>query len=241
MKENVNRVYNCKDEELPVVSQFGASNLESDMADFSAYSQTFTAEYLYSFKTNIKAASDLVAPESETMELKKITASLYDNLDGLIHPINHLKGYLLLSKEMKGVSAKDFGLVSLRKSIAARDAEAAIDCLHTVNANITKYKSQLTAMGLNEAMIADFADASKAIADNNQLQYTLLKTRKDIVQKNIGMLNSLYAQLTEILRVGKILYSDRNTVKAKQYTFAELKRNVRSVHKTVKDLPAKTA
>ena len=127
------------------------------------------------------------------------------------------------------------------KSIAARDAEAAIDCLHTVNANITKYKSQLTAMGLNEAMIADFADASKAIADDNQLQYTLLKTRKDIVQKNIGMLNSLYAQLTEILRVGKILYSDCNTVKAKQYTFAELKRNVRSVHKTVKDLPAKTA
>ena len=234
MKQSVSRAYSCKDEELPVVSQFGASNLESDMTDFSDYSQTFTTEYLNDFKTNIKAASELVAPESETMELKKITGSLHASLDGLINPINHLKGYLLLSKEMKGVTAKDFGLVALRKSIRNKDAEAAMDCLHTVNTNIAKYKTELTAKGLNDALIATFAAAAKTINDDNQRQYTILKNRQDIVQNNVGLLNNLYAQLTEILKVGKILYSDHNPAKAKQYSFIELKKNVRTVHKTVK-------
>ena len=183
MKQNVSRAYSCKDEELPVISEFGSSNLESDMTDFSDYSQIFSTEYLTGFKTNIEAASELVAPESETMELKKITARLHDSLDGLISPINHMKGYLLLSKEMKGVSAKDFGLTSLRKSITDRDAEAALNYLHTVNANIAKYKTELTAKGLNDALIATFAAAAKAIKDDNQLQYTIVNMEETILDQ----------------------------------------------------------
>jgi hypothetical protein len=68
-----------------------------------------------------------------------------------------------------------------------------------------------------------------------------MKNRKDIIQNNIGMLNNIYAQLNEILKVGKILYSDNNAAKAKHYTFAELKKNVRNVRKPVKENTEKTA
>ena len=53
-----------------------------------------------------------------------------------------------------------------------------------------------------------------------------MSNRKAIVQNNLGLFNSLYEQLTEILRVGKILYKATDAVKTQEYNFTAMKKKV---------------
>ncbi len=76
-------------------------------------------------------------------------------------------------------------------------------------------------------MIATFASAETTIAEYKQQQYQIVSNRKTIVQNNLSTLNDLYDQLSEILKIGKILYKDTDPVKKQEYTFSKLKKKVR--------------
>ena len=227
MKMNVNRSFGCKNEELPVVCGFGATSLARDLGDFTAYSPLFDAAYQAAFKTKIDVVAELVQPLSETVELKVITERMYQTLDDLIAPINYLAGYLKLAGKEVPVSAHDFGLLQLRKSVRSRDVESVLTLLHTVDGNIRKYKKALTTKGLTEELIARFAAAGKQLADDKNRKYALVSNRAAMVQKNMGLLNDLYDQLTEICRIGKILYKQTDPAKLKDYTFAKMMNQVR--------------
>ena len=62
MKLNMNRSFDCKNEELPVVCRFGAISFERDLKDFTTYSSTFDGPYLAAFKTRIEIAQELINP-----------------------------------------------------------------------------------------------------------------------------------------------------------------------------------
>ncbi len=227
MQLNVNRSFGCKNEELPVVCGFGATSLARDLGDFTAYSPLFDATYLDAFQSKIDVVAELVQPQSETVELKVITERMYQTMDDLIAPVNHLSGYLQLSGKEVPVSPDDFGLLQLRKSVRSRDVESVLKLLHTVDGNIRKYKKALTAMGLTEELIARFTAAGKQLADDKNRKYALVSNRAALVQKNMGLLNELYDQLTEICRIGKILYKQTDPAKLKDYTFARMMNQVR--------------
>lgn len=233
MNLNSSRSFNCKDEELPVLCGFGAISLNRDLDDFTAYSPMFDASYLATFKVRIDVVQELVQPKSETVELKVITERIYQMLKGLISPINHLEGYLKLAGKQVPISSADFGLVPLRKSIRSRDVESVLMQLHVVEGNIKKFKNELKAVGLTEVLITQFSDTEKSLAEDKKQKYTLVSNRTAIVQKNLGVLNELYSQLTEICRIGKILYKQTDKAKLKDYTFAQLMKQVRRMDKPV--------
>ena len=227
MNLNINRSFDCKEEELPVVCGFGAVSLTRDLSDFTAYSPMFDAPYLAAFKAKIEVVQELVQPNSETVELKVITGRIYQTLDDLISPINHLEGYLKLAGKQVPISSADFGLVQLRKSVRARDVENVLKQLHTVEGNINKYKTALMAKGLTEALIAKFTEMSNPLAADKDKKYTLVSNRAAIVQNNRGLLNELGDQLAEICRIGKILYGQTDQAKLKDYTFAQMMKQVK--------------
>ena len=117
------RSYNCKDEGLPVICGFAAISLTRDLTDFSGFSPMFDAAYLAAYKAKIEIVQELVQPKSETIELKIITDRMYATLDSLIAPLNYVDGYLKLAVKTVPMSATDFGLSQLRKSIRSRDVE----------------------------------------------------------------------------------------------------------------------
>ena len=229
------RNYNCKDEELAPICNYAANGLNRDLADFSTFSPNFNNDYLTGFKTRILNASDLVEPQSETQELKIITLRFHSTLDGLIDPLNRLTGYINLAQLEQIISLSDFGIKYLRKSIASGDAEGVIQALHSINGNISKYKDLLKAQGMPDDLVARFANAATAVAEDKQKQFAIISNRKRIVQNNLESLNGLYGQLNEILKVGKILYKTTDPLKAKEYAFTELKKQV---HREVKPVPA---
>jgi hypothetical protein len=225
------RNYNCKDEELPVICRFNAFSLKRDLPEFNAFSPVFNTEYVASQETKIAQVSELVAPKSETVALKTITDRLYQTMNGLIPAINNLNGYIGMAHDTMSISTSDFGLTDLRKGITKKDAESVIKNLNTINLNINKYKEPLQQQGLRDDLINKFASATSSIAGDKQKQYEITSTRKNMVQNNLNLLNDLHSQLTEILRVGKILYKPADAAKLQEYTFSELKKKVRKTAK----------
>jgi hypothetical protein len=234
MRLNGNRSYDCKDEELPVVCGFGALSLARDLGDFTAYSPTFDHAYLSSFLAKIASAQELVLPSAETVELKVITDRIYQTMDNLVSPVYYLEGYLKLTGKSVPVSSTDFGLVQLRKSLRWRDVEGVLRQLQTVGGNIQKFKKELMAKGLTERLIAKFAEASLLLAEDKGKRYALLSNRKATVQNNLGLLNELYLQLTEISQIGKVLYRQTDKAKLKDYTFAQMMKQVKRSAKAKK-------
>jgi hypothetical protein len=226
------RNFNCKDEELAVVSKFVAFSLKRDLADFTAFSPKFNAAYTTDFDTKIVGASDLIEPQSETLAKKIITERYTATIKGLTDPINRITGYLNLAKGGLNISPASFGLSALRKSIVNNDIEGVIANLHIVLVNISTYKTQLSEQGLNDELIDGLTAASKTIADDRQQQFEITSNRKSIVQNNVYLLNDLYAQVAEILSVGKILYKGVDAAKLSDYTFTELLKKVRQTVKS---------
>jgi len=225
------RLYNCKDEELPVICNYAVFSFKRDLADFTSFSPKFNAAYVTDFETKIASVSELIMPRSETLELINITSRLYTTMQGLLDPINRVGGYLKLANGGLNVSAADFGLTLLRKNIAAKNAEGVITSLRTVSNNLTKHSALLGAQGLTPELSSRFTDAVTSVAADNQKQYEIISNRRNIVQNNTGLFNSLHEQLMEILNVGKILYKTTDAVKTQEYTFNSMLKQVRIVSK----------
>lgn len=231
MSTTTPRNFNCKDEELPVVCGFLAISLNRDLNDFVAFSPQFQSSYVDGFKAKIDAVDELVQPKSETIELKMLNERIYATLDSLITPINYIEGYLNLAGKTVPITAADFGLTSLRKSARSRDVESVLKLLRTVEGNLARYKTELEAKGLTEALVLKFAETGALLADDRNKKYELVSKRMALVQNNLGMLNDLYDQLVEICKIGKILYKPTDKAKLNDYTFSYLMKQVRRVEK----------
>jgi hypothetical protein len=231
MTASTQRLYNCKVEELPVICNYALFSLKRDLADFTSFSPKFNAAYVTDFETKIASASEVAMPRSETLDLKNLTVRLYATMDGLIEPINRVSGYLKLAQASLTVTAADFGLTLLRKNINSKNAEGVISSLRTVSNNLNRHTAVLSGQGLTPELTGRFTDAITSIAADNQKQYEITSNRANIVQNNLGLFNSLYEQLMEILNVGKILYKTADAVKTQEYTFNSLLKQVRIVSK----------
>lgn len=238
MNGNALRSYNCKNEELSVICGFSAQNLRRDLSDFTGYSPMFNEAYLTAYEAKIAAVEELVQPKSEIVEQKIITERIYSTLDGLFSPINYVEGYVDLAGKTIPISAADFGLVQLRKSARSHDVESALNLLRTVTGNLKKYKVALTAKGLTEELTDKFSGAATSLADDKNKKYALTSNRAALVQTNVDLLNDLYDQLTEICKIGKILYKTTDKAKLNDYTFSHLLKQVRRVDKPEEDKPA---
>lgn len=227
------RNYNCKDEELPAIAGFALTSVKRDQEKFMDYSPKYNEEGLNSFEQDIAAVEELINPKLETAELKLITAGLYATMNDMFDKGNRIEGYISMSKKAIPISAKDFGITALKQRAKAKDAEGTLSNARLVNANIKKYREELTIQGLTDEMANTFEANIGSISDDNKKQYDITNNRKAIVQANLDMLNGLYGQITDICRTGKILFRG-DAGKMKEYTFSELMKNVRNVSKSSK-------
>jgi Na+/phosphate symporter len=174
----------------------------------------------------------MAASVTETAKLKAITRKLHDKMMEMATLCNYLDGYIRLSKGDVPIAAKDFGIAKLRKSINGKDAEGAMDALRQVKQNIKTYRAALAKQGLSDAMVQSVEDALTLIKDENQNQYRQKLKRTNVSTENLEALNALYETMQTVLHIGKVLYR-KDKVKAREYTFAWLKKQVRIARKPV--------
>jgi len=124
-------------------------------------------------------------------------------------------------------SSADFGIKNLRKSVAGHDVEGVMQALRIIIGNLNLYKAELQSHGMGEEIINRFKDSLSSLNNDKQKQVAILNNRRKIVYDNLETFNRLFAQLNEILMVGKILYKKTNPLKSSEYTFSELMKHVR--------------
>lgn len=221
------RNYSCKDEELIVICNYLTISFRRDMADFTAYSPKFNAQYLSEFQQKINDTNNIVFSDDATKELKIVTARLYGTMDRLSDSLNFLRGYISMAKGVIPFSAADFGITVLKRKIKSRDAEGVLKNLQMLNGNIEKYSAQLAEQGLTPQMIQKFKDYLAEIENDNQKQYEIISNRRISVENNTNMFNDIYRQLMEICEIGKIIYKKTQSAKLQDYTFTDLVKRVR--------------
>jgi hypothetical protein len=235
MENEILRTYGCKDEELLFISIFVSLSLKRDLPEFTAYSPVFNQAYQTAFDGKIAVLKEVVMPKFMVTERKEVTTRLYGTMDGLLESARHLTGYIKLAKSDISIPLDDFGFAPLRKAVNAKDAEGTFKSLQFVNANVAKFKEVLAAKGLSEDFVTGLIATAASIAADKELQYEYDTKATALLQSNVGLFNELNAQLTEILSVGKILYTGKDPVKLKEYTFSELMKKVRRSSKPGSD------
>jgi len=222
MEEKVLRVYKCKDEDVPPICSFGASNLKRDLADFNGYSPKFNQDFLNRFESDTAVAYDIIEPQAEMQLQKAITARMYGTIENLQDLNSRLSGYIQFAE----LDLIDFGTSDLRKAINDKDADAAVKSLNLISKNLVNYKDQLAKEGLTDEFVAQLDSATESLIADKKKRYEIFSNRALIVQDNVGFFNELYKTLTMILTAGKILYQKKDPARVKEYTFSELKKRV---------------
>lgn len=230
MAKNPSRNFNCKIEELPVVCRFNLSNLKRDLNDFIRYSPIFGDSFVTNYEEQIDNVAELILPKTEIAAQKVITERLHGTISSLIVPVTHLKGYITMCKGIS-ISPKSYGLSALLKSIRAIDPEGVMQNLNVVFSNNNKYAEMLAEKGFKPELAACFTNAAASIAADKQAQYEIISNRKLIVQNNTSTFNALNETLTQVLSIGRIIYANTDPVKAKEYSFTQLKKQVRRASK----------
>lgn len=221
------KIFNCKNEELPVIGRFVLSNLKIDLPAFTAFSPEINQEYVAEFEAHTVRAENLVSTKSKMTEVKASTMRLYSTMESITDPLNRLAGYINMAKLPITLTA--FGITGARRKITSKDAEGLMHQLQAVSTNIEKNKEILLKKGLTEEAAKFFIDVRTQIAADNLLQYEVVENRKQLVQQNKQVLNELYKKIAEVCNIGKILFKNVDAVKLKQYTFSQLIKRVRVV------------
>lgn len=234
MNNSIEKLFSCKYEELAPIGKFLLFGLRRDLTEFSVFSSKFDDVYANETETKITNVENLVDPKSETLAKSLITNRMNETLAGLSEPIGKVDGYLKLAKPALGITASAFGISELRRKINAKDVEAVVKQLSSLLANISKYKDALAAQGLTDQVTEVLNTLLTSLKNDSLERYEILSNRRLTVQNNIGVLNDLYARITEIAAIGKILYK-KDPVKLSEYTFSSLLKKVRQIEKSKKE------
>ncbi len=226
------RMFSCKYEELISISKFTLFSLKRDLAEFTAFSNRFSDEYVTETEAMINEVENLLEPKAETLSLKMISQTMEQQLSELNKSLLYIDGYLKLLKNIPGFTPKAFGVSALRKSINQSEYESILKNLKLLNSNVLNNLPALQGRGMPATMPQTLQKHHDVISENRQKQLEIKSNRAAIVQNNIKTLNDLHLRLSEIYSIGKVLYKHTDQAKMNDYTFSALLKKVRKTLKS---------
>ncbi|MFZ4546536.1 MAG: hypothetical protein ACOYN4_03840, partial [Bacteroidales bacterium] len=120
----------------------------------------------------------------------------------------------------------------LRANIKKRNAEATLASLAVLLREIDNNTAALEAKGFTAAMKQEFVDGRTFIDSHNRDQNTLMNLRSELTAENKALLLDYWRDIAELMGIGKLIYKS-DQVKAKEYTFTNLRPRVRRENKKV--------
>jgi hypothetical protein len=158
--------------------------------------------------------------------MKVITKQLKDRVADLRPLIDRLDVYTDRAKSNLTIAPEDFGIIPLRKKINKKDLEGVISALSVVLTNVDDNLAALQTKGYTTEDRTQLGGLLISIRKDNVAQEEKFKQRRDHVQNNIGVLNTLWLRMQEVMKAGKALFKTSDPVKVRDYTMANLKKRV---------------
>jgi hypothetical protein len=217
---------NCKTEEIPVIGQFVLDNVQRDLPDFTSAAPDIDQGYIDNQTAKQAVINALVTRTEKTGELKVVTQSLHDRMDGLKPKLDLFEVKLKRAADQLATPIAEFGLPKLRTNIRKRNAEALLTDLAVLLREIDSNIHALEAKGFTAAMRQEFVDDRIFIDSHNRQQNTLMNQRSELTAENKALLLDYWHDIAELMSVGKLIFKN-DKVKAKEYTFTNLHSRVR--------------
>ncbi len=227
---------NCKIEDIPTIGEFILTEAQIDLPDLTEAASNIDKPFIDDLKAQNAIVRKLVRPYEMTGTLKKATVDLYGAMESLRPRLNKLE--IKINQVIDGLSGSkaDFGLVKLRKMIRNKNAEGTSLAVEVLLRQIDSNVDILGTVGFKPEMRLEIVDINEVIIAKNLAQNKIINARGELTQENKIIISIYWTGIKKLMDAGKLLYKDTNPAKAKEYTFAVLKRRVES--KRIKKLTA---
>ena len=218
--------FNCKMEDVPVITGFALTSMENDKVDFLAFSPMFADPFMDNVRSKRIVCIELVKSKDVVKQQKAITQQISVKLNELRVSLHPVEGYLKLAGDSLDIQLADFGLNDLRNDISKENVEGVISESQSFVTNLKRNEAVLQTKGLKTEMITDITDLVAEIALLNQQQNNLKNKRSRVASDNLKDFNELWDMLTSILNAGRAMYRGVDNVKLKEYTLSNLLKRV---------------
>lgn len=222
-------LFKCRIEELPFLGVFILASFNRDKADFMKFSPDYNDPFADNCQQAISIVEELVAPKKLTGEMKKITQQLADHFTRCRNVMNKVERYI--DKASQGGQALtmapgDFGIKAIREAVRLRNDEGVVKHLRTLQQNLTDNLAALAAKGYTDEAQAELRALIKDLSETSVAQTMKKNERAELVKNNIGEFNKLWLIIDDLMKTGKAIYKEKDKSKVKDYTYAELIKNV---------------
>lgn len=229
--------FNCKMEDVPVITGFALESLDKDLADFANFSPIFTTLFVTNAKTKQSACYELTKTNDVLKLQKVITKNITTKVGELRLSLNLLEGYLKLANDGLDIKASDFGLKNIRTAISNTNIEGIISDTRSLIAILKRNETVLQAKGLKTEFVTALTALVQEIETLNMQQNMKKNERSHVSVVNIKVFNELWDTLGTILDAGRAIYRGVDEVKLKEYTLANLLKRVHSENGTTPKIP----
>jgi hypothetical protein len=222
-------MFKCRIEELTFLGVFILVSFNRDKADFIKFSPDYNDPFADNCEQTITVVEELVAPKKLTGEMKKITQQLADLFTHCRNMMNKVERYV--DKASKDgleltMAPGDFGIKAVCEAAGHRNDEGMVKNLRTVQQNLTANLDALIPKGYTAEVQAELKTLIRDLNDASVAQTLKKNERMELVKNNMGELNNLWLIIDDLMKSGKAIYKEKDKSRLRDYTYAELIKNV---------------
>lgn len=218
--------FNCKMQDIPVITGFALASMERDKFDFIAYSPMFADPFMENMRTKQVECYEIVKAADVITHQKVVKTQLDADLGKLRLALNRMEGYLILSESKMDIKINDFGIKTIRTALGKGDLEKTIAMGRTLISNVKRNATELQAKGLKAEAIVEMEDLINNIDALNEKHNSKKDERSRATVGSNTKLNAMWDDLNIIINAGRALYRGVDNVKLKEYTITHLLKRV---------------
>jgi hypothetical protein len=227
--------FNCKMEDVPVITGFVLESFERDKADFLKYSPIFADPFVTNVRTQQMVCYEIVK-SGDVLKLQKVVKKqLEAKLGDFRLGLNQAEGYLKLTDGSLDIQVADFGLKTLRTAISDENVEKIISEGRSLIVKLKRNETALKAKGMTPEMLTGLTSLVTEIEELNTSHNTKKNERSRAADDSIKSFNELWNITGTILDAGRALYRGADEVKLREYTLANLLKRVHNSQSTSTD------
>jgi len=221
-------LFKCRIEELTFIGVFILVSFNRDKADFIKLSPDYNDPFAENCEQTITQVEELVAPKKLTGEMKKITQQLADGFTHCRNLMNKVERYVDKASQAGPLTMApgDFGIKAVREAVGLKNDEGVVKNLRALQQNLTANLDALIPKGYTNEVQAELKTLIRDLNDTSVAQTLKKNERAELVKNNMGELNSLWLIIDDLMKSGKAIYKEKDKSKVKDYTYAELIKNV---------------
>lgn len=215
--EEIKRFYHNTDAEMTAIARVTHSLLVSDLPRFTNYDSTFSDVFADSFLSAINNADTLVANTTVRNILVQKTESLQLVMEKAKTKYADVKYFAQKAFANSTGVQNEFGLNDY--AVARRNPILMIQFLEEMHKTCIKYQTELEAIGLGAAAIAEILTIRTALQTANSDQEIFKKEKTKLTEDRIKMLNYCYDFIAKTNAVAQRVYKD-DFAKRNQFVYS---------------------